>query len=56
LKETEEIRIDIIDQHFAAENAHDVAATLATYTEDIVWGDVTHLDAPFYGNSEVASV
>jgi steroid delta-isomerase-like uncharacterized protein len=48
--------LDIIDRHFAAENAHDVAATLATYTDDIVWDDVTHPDAPFHGKAEVAKV
>ena len=48
--------MDIIDRHFAAENAHDVAATLATYTEDIVWDDVTHPDAPFHGKDEVGAV
>jgi steroid delta-isomerase-like uncharacterized protein len=48
--------MDIIDRHFAAENAHDVAATLATYTDDIVWDDVTHPDAPFHGKDEVGSV
>jgi steroid delta-isomerase-like uncharacterized protein len=48
--------LDIIDRHFAAENAHDVAATLATYTDDIVWDDVTHPDAPFHGKEEVGSV
>lgn len=48
--------MDIIDRHFAAENAHDVAATLATYTEDIVWDDVTHPDAPFRGKAEVGKV
>jgi len=48
--------MDIIDRHFAAENAHDVPATLATYTDDIVWDDVTHPDAPFHGKEEVASV
>jgi steroid delta-isomerase-like uncharacterized protein len=48
--------MDIIDRHFAAENAHDVAATLATYTEDIVWDDVTHPEAPFHGKAEVGSV
>ena len=48
--------MDIIDRHFAAENAHDVEATLATYTDDIVWDDVTHPDAPFRGKEEVASV
>lgn len=48
--------MDIIDRHFAAENAHDVAATLATYTDDIVWDDVTHPDAPFHGKDEVGRV
>jgi steroid delta-isomerase-like uncharacterized protein len=47
---------DIIDRHFAAENAHDVEATLATYTEDIVWDDVTHPHGPFHGKEEVARV
>ena len=48
--------MDIIDRHFAAENAHDVAGTLATYTDDIVWDDVTHPDAPFHGKDEVGAV
>jgi steroid delta-isomerase-like uncharacterized protein len=48
--------MDIIDRHFAAENAHDVEATLATYTDDIVWDDVTHPDAPFHGKDEVGEV
>jgi len=48
--------MDIIDRHFAAENAHDVVGTLATYTEDIVWDDVTHPDAPFHGKEEVGRV
>lgn len=48
--------MDIIDRHFAAENAHDVEATLATYTDDIVWDDVTHPDAPFRGKAEVGAV
>ena len=39
--------MDIIDRHFAAENAHDVHSTLDTYTDDIVWDDVTHPDSPF---------
>lgn len=30
--------------------------TLATYTDDIVWDDVTHPDAPFHGKAEVGSV
>ncbi len=48
--------MDIIDRHFAAENAHDVPATLATYTDDIVWDDVTHPDSPFHGKEEVGAV
>ncbi len=48
--------MDIIDRHFAAENAHDVQATPDTYTDDIVWDDVTHPDAPFHGKEEVGSV
>jgi steroid delta-isomerase-like uncharacterized protein len=48
--------LDIIDQHFAAENAHDVAGTLATYTDDIIWDDVTHPDSPFHGKEEVGEV
>lgn len=48
--------MDIIDRHFAAENAHDVQATLDTYTDDIVWDDVTHPDAPFHGKDEVGAV
>lgn len=48
--------MDIIDRHFAAENAHDVVATLATYTDDVVWDDVTHPDAPFYGKAAVGTV
>ena len=48
--------MDIIDRHFAAENAHDVDATLATYTDDIVWDDVTHPLSPFEGKEAVGSV
>jgi len=48
--------VDIIDRHFAAENAHDVQATLDTYTDDIVWDDVTHPDSPFLGKEEVGRV
>ncbi|MGA7270320.1 MAG: nuclear transport factor 2 family protein [Acidimicrobiia bacterium] len=48
--------MDIIDRHFAAENAHDVEGTLATYTDDIVWDDVTHPKSPFRGKTEVAEV
>ena len=48
--------LDIIDRHFAAENAHDVGATLATYTDDIVWDDITHPLSPFEGKEAVGSV
>lgn len=48
--------MDIVDQHFAAENAHDVAATLATYTEDIVWDDITHPLSPVHGKEAVGAV
>ena len=48
--------MDIVDQHFAAENAHDVEATLATYTEDIVWDDITHPLSPVHGKEAVGAV
>lgn len=48
--------MDIIDRHFAAENAHDVEGTLSTYTDDIVWDDVTHPAAPFHGKEQVGAV
>jgi len=48
--------VDIVDQHFAAENAHDVAATLATYTDDIVWDDVTHPLCPVQGKHAVGEI
>lgn len=51
-----EAHLDIIDRHFAAESAHDVAATLATYADDIVWDDVTHSDAPFHGKEQVGQI
>jgi len=46
--------LDLIDRHFAAENAHDIDATIATYTDDIVWDDVTHPGSPFRGKAAVA--
>ena len=46
--------LDIIDRHFAAENAHDIEATLATYTDAIVWDDITHPGSPFRGKQAVA--
>lgn len=48
--------MDIIDRHFAAENAHDVAATLGTYNDDIVWDDVTNPEAPFHGKERVGEI
>ncbi len=48
--------LEVIDRHLAAENAHDVEATLATYTEDIIWDDVTHPRSPFRGKRAVAEV
>jgi steroid delta-isomerase-like uncharacterized protein len=48
--------MEIIERHFAAENAHDVQATLDTYTDDIVWDDITHPDSPFRGKEEVGRV
>ena len=48
--------MDIIDRHFAAENAHDVAATLATYTDDIVWDDVTHPLCPVQGKEAAGEI
>jgi len=48
--------MDIVDQHFAAENAHDVPGTLATYTDDIVWDDVTHPLSPVRGKEAVGAV
>jgi steroid delta-isomerase-like uncharacterized protein len=48
--------MDIIDRHFAAENAHDVAATLATYTDDIVWDDVTHPLCPVQGKDAAGGI
>ncbi|TMD20727.1 MAG: nuclear transport factor 2 family protein, partial [Chloroflexi bacterium] len=45
--------LDIIDRHFAAENAHDIEATLATYTDAIVWDDITHPGSPFRGKQAV---
>lgn len=47
---------DVIERHFAAENAHDVEATLSTYTDDIVWDDVTYPLSPIRGKAAVAGV
>jgi steroid delta-isomerase-like uncharacterized protein len=48
--------MDIIDRHFAAENAHDVGATLETYTDDVVWDDVTHPLCPVRGKRAAAEM
>ena len=48
--------MDIIERHFAAENAHDVQATLETYTDDIIWDDITHPDSPFHGKEAAEQV
>ena len=45
---------EVITRHFAAENAHDVPATLATYTEDVVWDDVAHPACPVHGKDAAA--
>jgi steroid delta-isomerase-like uncharacterized protein len=48
--------MDIIDRHFAAENDHDVEGTLATYTDDVVWDDVTHPLCPVRGKSAAGAI
>ncbi len=48
--------MDVIDRHFAAENAHDVAATLATYTEDVIWDDVANPACPVRGKASTAAM
>ena len=48
--------MDLIERHFAAENAHDVPATLATYTDDVVWDDVGHPLCPVYGKDAAAAI
>jgi steroid delta-isomerase-like uncharacterized protein len=48
--------MDIIDRHFAAENAHDVQGTLATYTDDLVWDDVGNPVCPVYGKGAAGEI
>jgi uncharacterized protein len=48
--------MELIERHFAAENAHDVAATLATYTDDVVWDDVGNPACPVHGKSAAAEM
>jgi len=47
--------MDLIERHFAAENDHDVAGTLATYVDDVVWDDVANPMCPVQGK-EATSV
>ena len=48
--------MDIIERHFSAENAHDVPATLETYTEDVVWDDVANPACPVRGKAATAGM
>jgi len=48
--------MDIIEQHFAAENAHDVLATLATYTDDVIWDDVGNPGCPVHGKAATSGM
>lgn len=48
--------MEIIEQHFAAENAHDVSATLATYADDVVWDDVGNPACPVHGKSAASEM
>ena len=44
----------IVETHFAAENAHDIPGTLATYAEDLVWDDVSNPECPVKGKDAAA--
>jgi steroid delta-isomerase-like uncharacterized protein len=46
----------VIERHFAAENAHDIAATLTTYTDDVVWDDVANPACPVRGKQATAGM
>jgi steroid delta-isomerase-like uncharacterized protein len=46
--------MDIIDLHFAAENAADIPSVLATYTDDVVWEDTTLPFGPLHGKRGAA--
>lgn len=48
--------MEIIERHFAAENAHDVPATLDTYTDDVVWDDVGHPACPVQGKAATSGM
>jgi steroid delta-isomerase-like uncharacterized protein len=49
-----EVALAIVEEHFAAENAHDIPATLATYADDLVWDDVSNPDCPIHGKDAAA--
>ncbi len=44
----------IVERHFAAENAHDIPGTLATYADDLIWDDVSNPDCPVRGKEAAA--
>ena len=44
----------IVEQHFAAENAHDIPGTLATYADDLIWDDVSNAECPVRGKAAAA--
>lgn len=48
--------MDIIERHFAAENEHDVIATLETYTDDVIWDDVGHPACPVQGKAAASGM
>jgi steroid delta-isomerase-like uncharacterized protein len=48
--------MDVIERHFAAENAHDVPATLDTYTDDVIWDDVANPACPVQGKAATAGM
>jgi steroid delta-isomerase-like uncharacterized protein len=45
----------IVEQHFAAENAHDIPGTLATYADDLIWDDVSNPECPVAGKAAAAN-
>jgi steroid delta-isomerase-like uncharacterized protein len=44
----------IVEEHFAAENAHDIPRTLATYADDLIWDDVSNPECPLEGKEAAA--
>jgi steroid delta-isomerase-like uncharacterized protein len=47
---------DVIERHFAAENAHDITSTLLTYAEDVVWDDVANPACPVRGKQAASAM